>query len=96
VTEEPPSTDATEEKAALPPPGETAATPAPPPPEPTAAPAPPPVEPALPPPPPPALEGVTQPVGAPPTLVERHPEVLVGAAFLGGVVLATLIRRRGN
>jgi hypothetical protein len=90
VTEEPPaaeeaaSTDApTEDRPALPPP------------EPAAAPAPPPAEP-LPPPPPPNLEGVTEPVGAPPSLVERHPEVLVGAAFLGGIVLATLLRRRGD
>jgi|tagenome__1003787_1003787.scaffolds.fasta_scaffold20802982_2 hypothetical protein len=48
-------------------------------------------------PPPPALEGRTEPVGPPGTLTERHPEVLVGAAFLGGVVLATILRRRrGN
>lgn len=46
--------------------------------------------------PPPALEGITDPVGPPPTLVERHPEVLVGAAFVGGIVLAHLIRRRGD
>jgi hypothetical protein len=90
VTEDPP---ATEEAASADPP--TEAQPALPPPEPAAAPAPPPPEP-LPPPPPPALEGVTEPVGAPPSLVERHPEVLVGAAFLGGIVLATLIRRRGD
>jgi hypothetical protein len=51
---------------------------------------------STPPPPPPALEGLTQPVGAPPSLVESHPEILVGAAFLGGVVVATLIRRRGH
>jgi hypothetical protein len=69
-------------------------------PQPAAEPAPPvPAEPAAPPPPepvpaPPALEGVTEPVGPPGTLTERHPEVLVGAAFLGGVVLATILRRR--
>ena len=69
-------------------------------PEPAAEPAPPvPAEPAAPPPrepvpAPPALEGVTEPVGPPGTLTERHPEVLVGAAFLGGVVLATILRRR--
>jgi hypothetical protein len=51
-------------------------------------------QPAEPVPPPPALEGLTEPVGPPGTLTERHPEVLVGAAFLGGVVLATLLRRR--
>jgi hypothetical protein len=51
---------------------------------------------ALPPPAPPALEGLTEPIGPPPTLVEQHPEILVGAAFLGGIVLATLLRRRGN
>jgi hypothetical protein len=72
-------------------------------PEPAAAPTPPvPAEPAAPPPPepapaPPALEGMTEPVGPPGTLTERHPEVLVGAAFLGGVVLATILRgRRGR
>jgi hypothetical protein len=69
-------------------------------PQPASEPAPPvPAEPAAPPPsepvpPPPALEGVTEPVGPPGTLTERHPEVLVGAAFLGGVVLATILRRR--
>ena len=69
-------------------------------PQPAAEPASPvPAEPAAPPPsepvpPPPALEGVTEPVGPPGTLTERHPEVLVGAAFLGGVVLATILRRR--
>jgi hypothetical protein len=69
-------------------------------PRPAAEPAPPvPADPAAPPPPepvppPPALEGVTEPVGPPGTLTERHPEVLVGAAFLGGVVLATILRRR--
>ena len=51
-------------------------------------------QPAEPVPPPPALEGLTEPVGPPATLTERHPEVLVGAAFLGGLVLATLLRRR--
>jgi hypothetical protein len=76
------------------------AEPAPPvPAEPGAEPAPVPAEPGAPPPsepvpPPPALEGVTEPVGPPGTLTERHPEVLVGAAFLGGVVLATILRRR--
>jgi hypothetical protein len=50
----------------------------------------------LPPPPPPALEGVHEPIGAPPSLIESHPEILVGAAFAGGLILATLIRRRGN
>ena len=72
-------------------------------PQPAAEPPPPvPAEPAAPPPPepvpaPPALEGVTEPVGPPGTLTERHPEVLVGAAFLGGVVLATILRgRRGR
>jgi hypothetical protein len=40
---------------------------------------------------------MTEPVGPPGTLTERHPEVLVGAAFLGGVVLATILRgRRGR
>jgi len=95
VTEEPP-TEATEATRAAPE-GATAATepkPAlPPAPEPAAAP--PPAQQA-PPPPPPALEGVTEPIGAPPSLVENHPEILVGAAFLGGLVLATLLRRRGN
>jgi len=28
--------------------------------------------------------------------VDEHPEILVGAAFLGGIVLANLIRRRGR
>jgi hypothetical protein len=46
--------------------------------------------------PPPGLEGLTEPVGPPPSLTERHPEVLVGAAFLGGLVLATLLRRRAD
>jgi hypothetical protein len=46
--------------------------------------------------PPPAFEGITTPIGAPPPLTERHPEVLVGAAFFGGLVLAHLIRRRGD
>jgi hypothetical protein len=42
------------------------------------------------------LEGVTEPIGPPASLTERHPEVLVGAAFLGGLVLATLLKRRGG
>ena len=50
----------------------------------------------LPPPPPPALEGVHEPIGAPPSVIENHPEILVGAAFAGGLILATLIRRRGR
>jgi hypothetical protein len=44
--------------------------------------------------PPPGLEGLTDPVGPPPSVAERHPELLVGAAFVGGIVLATLLRRR--
>jgi hypothetical protein len=67
----------------------------PPAPEPAAAPSPPPSQP-LPPPAPPALEGVHEPIGAPPSLIENHPEILVGAAFAGGLILATLIRRRGR
>jgi hypothetical protein len=42
------------------------------------------------------LEGVHEPIGAPPSLIENHPEILVGAAFAGGLILATLIRRRGR
>jgi hypothetical protein len=53
-------------------------------------------EPVVDPPPPPSLEGVTEPIGAPPSLLEEHPEILVGAAFVGGILIATLIRRRGN
>ena len=67
----------------------------PPAPEPAAAPSPAPAPP-LPPPAPPALEGVHEPIGAPPSLIENHPEILVGAAFAGGLILATLIRRRGG
>ncbi len=68
---------------------ETAATPAPEPPiaEPEPTPA---VE------PPPAIEGLETPLGVPPSFTDRHPEVLVGAAFVGGVVAATLLRRRGD
>jgi hypothetical protein len=55
-----------------------------------------PAAPAAPEVPPPAFEGVTEPVGAPPSLTERHPEVLVGAAFLSGLIFAHLIRRRGD
>jgi hypothetical protein len=47
-------------------------------------------------PPPPAVEGLDAPLGVPPSFTERHPETLVGAAFVGGIVLATLLRRRGN
>ena len=68
----------------------------PPEPEPAAAPPSPPTSQPLPPPPPPALEGVHEPIGAPPSLIESHPEILVGAAFVGGLILATLIRRRGG
>jgi hypothetical protein len=67
---------------------ETAETPAP---EPSAA------EPQTPPAvPPPAIEGLQEPLGVPPSFADRHPEVLVGAAFVGGVVIATLLRRRGD
>jgi hypothetical protein len=45
---------------------------------------------------PPPLEGMTEPVGLPEPLPERHPELLVGAAFAGGLLLATLLRRRGD
>ena len=31
-----------------------------------------------------------------PSFVEEHPEALVGAAFLGGLVLAQLIKRHGD
>ena len=33
---------------------------------------------------------------AQPDFVEQHPEALLGAAFLGGIVLAQLIKRRGD
>jgi hypothetical protein len=46
--------------------------------------------------PPPAVEGLEAPLGMPPSFADRHPELLVGAAFLGGVAIATLLRRRGN
>jgi hypothetical protein len=75
---------------------ETAAAEPTPTPAPPAAPAPEPAASIAPEVPPPALPGVTEPVGAPPTLTERHPEVLVGAAFVGGILLANLIRRRGD
>ncbi len=31
-----------------------------------------------------------------PGFAEQHPEALLGAAFLGGIVLAQLIKRRGD
>jgi hypothetical protein len=82
VTEERPTEPDTAESEAVSPPPPPAAAPRP-------------AQP-LPPPPPPAIEGVTEPIGAPPSLIDEHPEILVGAAFLGGIVLANLIRRRGR
>ena len=96
MTEERPTEpDTAESEAVTPPPTEVREAPPTSAPEPPSAAAPPPAQP-LPPPPPPALEGVTEPIGAPPSLIDEHPEILVGAAFLGGIVLANLIRRRGN
>ena len=96
MTEERPTEpDAAESEAVTPPPTEVREAPPTPAPEPPPAAASPPAQP-LPPPPPPAIEGVTEPIGAPPSLIDEHPEILVGAAFLGGIVLANLIRRRGN
>ena len=31
-----------------------------------------------------------------PGFAEQHPEALVGAAFVGGIVLAQLLKRRGD
>ena len=96
MTEERPTeSDTAESEAVSPPPTEVREAPPTPAVEPPPAVAPPPAQP-LPPPPPPAIEGVTEPIGAPPSLIDEHPEILVGAAFLGGIVLANLIRRRGR
>ena len=96
MTEERPTEpDTAESEAVAPPPTEVREAPPTPAVEPPPAAAPPPAQP-LPPPPPPAIEGVTEPIGAPPSLIDEHPEILVGAAFLGGIVLANLIRRRGR
>jgi hypothetical protein len=96
VTEERPTEpDTAESEAVSPPPTEVREAPSPPAVEPPPAAAAPPAQP-LPPPPPPAIEGVTEPIGAPPSLIDEHPEILVGAAFLGGIVLANLLRRRGR
>ena len=103
MTEERPTEPSTEESEAVspppsPPPTQVSGAPTqvsgalPPAPEPAV---PPPSQP-LPPPAPPAIEGFTEPIGAPPSLIEDHPEILVGAAFVGGIILANLIRRRGN
>ena len=96
MTEERPTDpDTAESEAVTPPPTEVREAPPTPALEPPAAGASPPAQP-LPPPPPPAIEGVTEPIGAPPSLIDEHPEILVGAAFVGGIVLANLIRRRGR
>ena len=96
MTEERPTEPDTAESEAVSPPA-TEVREAPPTPalEPPPAAAPPPAQP-LRPPPPPAIEGFTEPIGAPPSLIDEHPEILVGAAFVGGIVLANLIRRRGR
>ena len=89
--------DTAETPAAAPAPAEPApATPKPPTPPTPPAPTPPPAASIAPDIPPPALEGITDPVGPPPSLGERRPEVFVGAAFVGGILLAHLIRRRGD
>ena len=96
MTEERPTEpDTAESEAVSPPPTEVREALPTPAVEPPSAAAPPPAQP-LPPPPPPAIEGVTEPIGAPPSLIDEHPEILAGAAFLGGIVLAHLIRRRGS
>ena len=96
MTEERPTEpDTAESEAVSPAPTEVREAPPTPALEPPPAAAPPPAQP-LRPPPPPAIEGFTEPIGAPPSLIDEHPEILVGAAFVGGIVLANLIRRRGR
>ena len=42
------------------------------------------------------LSGVSTPVGTGPGFIQEHPEALVGGAFLGGLLIAALLRRRGR